>query len=252
MSEFGIRLLDKAWKECELAMKPYMLIDRSLTLQDFSNTLSLQRNKSEKSLLHINPVFQVPSDFKIKHRYTVMKVLVESVTNQLHHDHKSHRESSSRIVQLLMLKDKLHDCYVVKLSFEDEALKYLDIVKGLNDKDDYVLKICKGLQNSVMFHYSIHFADYVKNGSKWSWPTWDIIDRQLESMDGSKKKNSCSMMISLNGRGHSTSKVSPHIISMSLPSVACKRSRSIFEESSETMIVAGNINYCVPKSWKLK
>ena len=261
MSTPGMKMLDEAWKECEKEMKPYTCnLDKSLTLGNFFNTLALQKNGSEKSLIHIK-VFHEPKDFTTKHRYTIMNVLVNSVTNQVYPD-KSDR-GHIRHVQLLMLKDKLHNSYVGKdVSFEEEALKYFELVKGLKKDDRYVQKVCERLHNSVMFHYSMHFADYVRHGRDPSWPVWTMMECHHDSMNGSRNKKSLSMSLSLipsKGRGHIVSKDSPPIISMSLPSVGGKRARNIFEETCETKIVEGNKScypytfiQCVHKKLKTK
>jgi hypothetical protein len=190
-----------------------------------------------------------------------MNVLVNSVTNQVYPD-KSDR-GHIRHVQLLMLKDKLHNSYVGKdVSFEEEALKYFELVKGLKKDDRYVQKVCERLHNSVMFHYSMHFADYVRHGRDPSWPVWTMMECHHDSMNGSRNKKSLSMSLSLipsKGRGHIVSKDSPPIISMSLPSVGGKRARNIFEETCETKIVEGNKScypytfiQCVHKKLKTK
>jgi hypothetical protein len=244
MSTSGIKMLEEAWKECEKAMRPYTCnLDKSLTIGNFFNTLALQKNGSDNPLIHIK-VFRDPKDFTTKHRYTIMNVLVNSVTNQVYHKSDT---GDIRHVQLLMLKDKLHYSYGCKdVSFEKEAIDYYELVKGLKKDDRYVQKICEKLHNSVMFHYSTHFADYVKHGRDPSWPVWTMIECHLDPMNGSRNKKSSPMSLSLNpskGSGHIVSKESPHTISMSLPSVGGKRARNVFEEPSETKMVEGNKSY---------
>lgn len=236
MSRQEHKLLTEAWKECEKTMAPYILdAGKPLTLGDFSNTLALQKNGSEKSLAHINGVFRVPEDFTSKHRYSLMSVLVKSVTNQVYFSCRG--QHRNRHVQLLMLNEKLDKRYGGKVSFEEEAIKYLDLVNGLRmgdggggDGDSYVHKICENLHGSVMFHHSMHFADYVRNGRHDAcWPVWTMIECHEDSMRGGSKKNGSSISLSLipsKGRGHS---------------VVGKRGRDTFEETSERPINEGNI-----------